>query len=178
MRVLVGDPNLAAVGPEGGRHYSWSFNRVGGWIGRKRVAIGVTVPAPLTLKTVPSWHVTIMSNPNVPKMVERNPVVVRCGAARPGSAKSVTAPDETLKIKAAFCDENVARGEPGRRGLRWSDSQVFFAAGTKPRKRREHRGSPVAVDRKESSVQNASHEQKIRRSGHARGIEIAGKAGE
>ena len=31
---------------------------------------------------------------------------------------------------SALCDEKVARGEPGLRGLRWSDSHVFFHAGT------------------------------------------------
>ena len=53
-----------------------------------------------------------------------------------------------LKDVLAFCDENVARGEPGRRGLRWSDSHVFFHHGRNGgRKRPEQRAIPVAVDR-------------------------------
>ena len=28
IAYLIGDPNLAAVGPEAWRHYSWSFSRV------------------------------------------------------------------------------------------------------------------------------------------------------
>ena len=30
-----------------------------------------------------------------------------------------------LEDQSAFCDENVARGEPGRRGLRWSIAMYF-----------------------------------------------------
>jgi hypothetical protein len=74
-----------------------------------------------------------------------------------------------LEDLRAFCDENVARHEPGRRGHRWSDSYVFFPAGTKPRQRRKHRGIPVAVDRSDVLGAEFGHEQKIRRSGHARG---------
>ena len=74
-----------------------------------------------------------------------------------------------LKDQSAFCDENVARGEPGRRGHRWSDSHVFFPAGTKPRNRREQRDIPVAVDLIDVLGAVFGHEQKIRRSGHARG---------
>jgi hypothetical protein len=103
-------------------------------------------------------------------MVERNPVVVRCEAP-PDRRKQR---DGTCTIdlidESAFCGENVARGEPGIRGLRWSNSQVFFPAGTKPRKRREQRGKPVAVDLIDLLGAVFGHEQKIRRSGgHARG---------
>ena len=47
----------------------------------------------------------------------------------------------------AFCDENVARGEPGRGGLHWSDSQVFFNAGRIPKRNRpQHRAIAEAVE--------------------------------
>jgi hypothetical protein len=68
------------------------------------------------------------------KMVERNPVVIRCGATKCREIRKLR--DDTFmdfKDQRALCDENVARGEPGGRGLRWSYSHVFFPAGTKPR---------------------------------------------
>ena len=80
---LVGDPNLAAVRPEEGRHYSWSFNRVGGRIGRKQGRDMGDSSSPVN----PKDRALLARNDHVisirPKMVERNPVVVRCGAARP-----------------------------------------------------------------------------------------------
>ena len=36
----------------------------------------------------------------------------------------------------AFCDENVARSEPGIRRLSWSDSHVYFFAGVRRRETR------------------------------------------
>ena len=82
--VLVGDPNLAAVGPEEGWHHSWSFNRVVCRIGRKqgrdlRDSYGAPVNPKDDALLARNNHV----KPKCPKMVERNPVVVRCGAARP-----------------------------------------------------------------------------------------------
>src|SRR5205814_7147923 len=59
--ALVGHPNLTAVGPEAWRHYSWSFNH------SARGRDGRDSSSPVNLKDVASWHVTIMSKPNVPK---------------------------------------------------------------------------------------------------------------
>ena len=102
------------------------------------------------------------------KMVEGNPVVVRCDASRE-QGKQRGSSFMHLVDRSALCDENVARGEPGSCGLRWSYSDVFFAAGTKPRKRREHRGVPLAVNPVDHIVAVWGHEQKISRSGDARG---------
>src|SRR5205823_1663739 len=82
-----------------------------------------------------------------------------------------------FKDGSAFGGEKVARGEPGGRGLRWSESHVFFPAGTKPRKRREERGTPAAVERYDVFIAVWGNEQKILRHGYARGIEVARKSG-
>src|SRR5205823_14199146 len=80
-----------------------------------------------------------------------------------------------LEDQSALCNEKVAPGEHGRRGLRWSDSHVFFPAGTKPRYRREQRDSPVAGDRIDVVGAVFAHEQFSLRSGHARGKGDIGK---
>jgi hypothetical protein len=106
-----------------------------------------------------------------PSMVERNPVVVRCEAPRErrkqrgGMWWIIIDPEDQI----AFYGENVARGEPGQSGRRWSNSHVFFPAGTKPRKRRVHRDNPEAGDLIDVLGAVFAHEQKIRPSGHARG---------
>ena len=76
--LLVSYPNLAAVGPEESRHYSWSFNRVVGWIGRKkgrdeRDSYG----APVNPKDVALLARNNHVKAKCPSMVEGNPVVVR-----------------------------------------------------------------------------------------------------
>jgi len=80
---LVGDPNLAAVGSERWRHYSWSFNLVYGRIGRKQGRDVGDSSSPVNPKNgaLLARHDHVISIR--PNMVERNPVVVRCGAARP-----------------------------------------------------------------------------------------------
>ena len=110
------------------------------------------------------------------KMVERNPVVVRC-EARPDRRKQRDGTFMDLEDQSAFCGENVARGEPGIHGHRWSNSHVFFPAGTISRKRREQRETPVAVDLIDVLGAVFAHEQKIRRSGHARGKGDAAEKG-
>jgi hypothetical protein len=57
--------------------------------------------------------------------VERNRAVVPVGARERRKQREGTGwrgPNDEL----AECDEDVARGEPGRRGLRWRYSNVFF----------------------------------------------------
>ena len=101
------------------------------------------------------------------KMVEGDPVVVRCEATRKRRKhRGNTSID--LVDQSALCDENVARGEPGRGGLKWSESHVFFPAGTEPRNIREERDIPVAVNQVDLIGAVWGHEQLIRRSGHAR----------
>jgi hypothetical protein len=79
------------------------------------------------------------------KMVEGNPVVVRCEA--PGERrKRRSGAIMDLEDQSALYDENVARVEPGRRRLKWSESHVFFPAGTKPRNVREERSSAGTVN--------------------------------
>ena len=163
IAVLVGHPNLTAVRPEAWRHYSWSFN------------LYAKGPRDLRLSSIPvnPKDVALLARydhveAKCAKMVERNPVVVRCEAPRE-RRKQRDGTFMDLEDESAFCGENVARGEPRRRGRRWSDSDVFFPAGTKPRKRREQRDSPVAVDLIDVLGAVFAHEQKIRRSCHARG---------
>ena len=79
---LVGDPNLAAVGPEEGRHHSWSFNLVYGRIGRKQGRDVGDSSSPVNPKDValPARYDHVKAI--CAKMVEGNPVVVRCDASR------------------------------------------------------------------------------------------------
>jgi hypothetical protein len=169
---LVGHPNLTAVGPEAWRHYSWSFNLPAtGWkyVRDGRCATHSHPVNPIDAALLARYdHV-------VPKyarssMVERNPVVVDCVAPHERRKQRDDTVMDLVDVRA-FCDENVARGERGNgiRGLRWSNSHVFFQAGTIPRQRREQRGIPVAVDLIDVLGAEFAHEQKIRRSGHARG---------
>jgi hypothetical protein len=128
IAVLVGHPNLTAVGPEAWRHYSWSFNV---YAKGPRDVRGSSIPVnPKDVALLARYdHVEA----KCAKMVERNPVVVRCEAPperrkqRDGMCISVD-----LKDQSAFCDENVAPVELGRRGLRWSESHVFSMQGSGP----------------------------------------------
>ena len=60
-------------------------------------------------------------------MVERNRGVVRERASETNHKRRDDTSRELIDV-ISLCDENVARGEPGRRGLNWSDSHVFFDA--------------------------------------------------
>jgi hypothetical protein len=145
MAYLVANPNLAAVGTEAWRHYSWSFSHISA-TGRKQARDGRDRSSPVNPKNVAlvarDDHVKAICA----KMVERNPVVVRCEAPRERCKQRDVTYTIDPEDQSAFCGENVARGEPSRRGLRWSYSHVFFPAGTEPREHREQRGIPVTVD--------------------------------
>ena len=77
IAVLVGHPNLTAVGPEAWRHYSWSFNV---YAKGPRDLRGSSIPVnPKDVALLARYdHVEA----KCAKMVERNPVVVRCEAPR------------------------------------------------------------------------------------------------
>jgi erythromycin esterase-like protein len=161
--VLVGYPNLTAMRPEAWRHYSGSFN----FCARARDGRDNSSPVnpPDAASDLTRYdHVET----KCAKMVERNPVVV-VRAARDRRKQREGTGWRGLIDQRALCDEKVARGEPGRRGLRWSHSHVLFAAGTKPRDGQEQRDIALAIDRIDVIIAVFAHEQKIRRSGHARG---------
>ena len=81
-----------------------------------------------------------------------------------------------LKDVLAFCDENVARCEPGVRGLRWSDSHVFFHARTIPKRNHPQHGLiPHAVDHSEILAAPWGRVHIKRRNGHTRGFGESGK---
>ncbi len=175
---LVGHPNLTgvAVGPgaEAWRHYSWSFNlratarkQARDLRDNSRRCHGIIFVNSKDVALLARYDHVVSK---CAKMVERNPVVVRCEAP-PDRRKQRDGMCITVDLEdgSAFCDENVARVEPGIRGHRWSYSQVFFPAGTKPRSLREQRDIPVAVDLIDVLGAKFGHEKKIRRSGHARG---------
>ncbi len=104
-------------------------------------------------------------------MVERNSVVVRREATRERRKQRDVTYTIDPEDQSAFCDVNVARDERvvRRPGRQWDHSHVFFPAGTKPRHCREQRGIRVAVDLIDSLGAVFAHQEKIRRSGHARG---------
>src|SRR4029077_3491433 len=164
--ILIGHPNLTAVGPEAWRHHSWSFNLTDS--GRKYASDLRGSASPVNPKdaALPARYNHVKAI--CAKMVESNPVVVRCEATRE-RRKQRDATIMDLEDQSAFYGENIARGEPGRRGLRWSYSHVFFPAGTKPRELCEQRGIAVAVDLIDVLGAVFAHEQKIRRSRDARG---------
>ena len=88
--VLVGHPNLAAVGPEGG---GTTAGPSIAWVpvGRKKGRDCVTVTGPVNPKDGALLARDDHVKPKCPNMVERNPVVVGCEA--PGSgANSETGP--------------------------------------------------------------------------------------
>ena len=100
-------------------------------------------------------------------MVERKRGVVRAGA--PDRRKRRDDTSRELKDVSALCDEKVARREPGRRGLNWSDSHVSFHGATGTRDRRHRRDIPVAVDQTEILAALLGREHRTRDSGHAVG---------
>jgi hypothetical protein len=108
--LLVGYPNLTTVGPEEWWHYSWSFNHPA--TARKQASDMGDISTSVNPKDVALLarddHVKAIRA----KMVECDPVVVRCEA--PGERRkkrSHTVMD--LVDQSALCDENVARVEPG-----------------------------------------------------------------
>jgi len=169
MVLLVGHPNLTAMGPEKWRYYSWSFKYSATARKQARDVRGISTsvnPKDVALLTRYDQVKAIRA-----KMVERNSVVVRCKASRERcKRRGGTIMD--LEDQSALCDENVARREPGCRGLKWSESHVFFPAGTKARNGREQRSISVAVNPIDVIGAVWGHEHNIRRSGHARGIPI------
>ena len=157
MRIFVGDQELTSeveghAGAKGCRRYSWSFNECDTPLGCK-AADEVDISGPVNL---PDRAVLAHYDHPATKcalFVERNRAVVREGAPdlrkeRDGTQQKIV-PIDVL----AFCDENVARCEPGRDGLPWSDSQVFFNALLIPKRDLpHHRGIPQAVERNEIVV--------------------------
>jgi hypothetical protein len=115
----------------------------------------------------------------VPKcalFVERKRAVVREGAPDLRKERDGTCRKTELIDVLAFCDENVARGEPGRDGLPWSDSHVFFNALLIPKRNHpHHRGIPEAVERSEILVAPLGRVQIRWGSGHTCGLEVWGK---
>ena len=169
---IVGHQDLTAKGPEAQRHYSWSFNAAAPPL--FTIAMSVTVPAPSTVQTGPFSHVAIMLKPNVPTWSNVSELWVEQGAPERRKRRDDTSRE--LKDVSALCDENVARGEPGRRGLNWSDSQVFFHGGTNgTRDRRHRRDIPLAVDSTEILAELLGREHHSRDSGHAVGPFESGK---
>jgi len=165
---LVGDPNLAAVEPEAWRHYSWSFD-CGARARDGRDSSSPVKPKHAAFPARDDHVIAICA-----KMVERNPVVV-VRATREGRKQREGTRWRGLIDQSALCDENVAWGESGRRGLRWSYSHVLFPAGAKPRDGQEQGDIPLAVERIDLIGAVFAHEQKIRRSGHARRKRDRGK---
>jgi hypothetical protein len=112
--LLVGHPNLTAVGPKKWRHYSWSFKLPA--TARKQARDVGDISTSVNPKDVALLarydHVKAICA----KMVEGNPVVVRCETPRePRKQRGGTIMD--LKDQSALYDENVAWAEPGRGGL-------------------------------------------------------------
>ena len=123
--VLVADPELAAKGPEGGGHDSWTFN-----FSNLSCAVEVAdkgdKPVPVhrphaAAKFTRYEHVV----PKCAHLVEGNPGMVRRAAAVWDGRKHygrIGWPQ--LPDVGASGDKIVARGEPGIGGLGWSDSHV------------------------------------------------------
>src|SRR5262249_27022579 len=76
--ILVGRPNLAAVGPEVWRHYSWTFNATAAV--RKHGSDMRSCSRPVNPKDVTHLARDDYVEPIGAKMIECNPVVVRCEA--------------------------------------------------------------------------------------------------
>ena len=171
---IVGRQDLTAQGPEPDRHYSWSFN-VCDMLCVRRARDKLDNSSSVNL---PDGAVLARYDHLVLKcalMVERKRTVVRPGT--PDRRKQRDHTSREFIDVSALCDENVARSEPGIQGLSWSDSQVFFDAGTNgTRDLRQHRGIPHAVDRLEILVAEFGLEKIKRGSDHAYGpVETSGK---
>ena len=82
--LLVSYPNLAAVGPEESRHYSWSFNRVHGRIRRKQCRDVCDRSISVNSKDVAFVARDNHVKAKCANVVERNSVVIRCDAPREG----------------------------------------------------------------------------------------------
>src|SRR5436309_5463706 len=106
-------------------------------------------------------------------MVERNPGVIVSAAWERRKRRDATRRE--LKELSASCDENVARGEPGIRRLRWSYSHVFFSAASPRRELSQNRDIPEAVDPIDLLAAVFARDQFSLRSGHAYGRVDNGK---
>src|SRR6478752_2700729 len=114
--------------------------------------------------------------PKCAHLVEGKRAVVREGAPDLRKERDGTQQKIVLIDVLAFCDVNVARGEPGRDGLSWSDSQVFFNALLIPKRNlSHHRPNPQAVERSEILVAPLGRVQIRWGSGHTCGFEVWGK---
>ena len=111
IAYLVGDPNLAGMGPaQGWRHYSWSFSRVCA-IGRIyardfRDSSHPVNPKHAALPARDDHVIAICA-----EMVERNSVVVRGDAPRERRKQRDVTCTIDPEDQSAFCDVNVARNE-------------------------------------------------------------------
>jgi len=132
---------------------------------------GSSVPVKLPVAAVVTRHDQVEAK--CAHMVEGNPGVIISAACNRHKRGDGTATD--LKHLSASCDENVARDEPGSRGLGWSDSHVSFSEVTDPRERRQNRDIPGAVDRIDILRGVFAHQQLSRRSGDACGPWDSGK---
>src|SRR4029077_4923191 len=144
----VGRQDLTGQGTETCRRYSWSF-KVGARYDRDE--LDISSPANRRDRAVLACPDHLV--PKSALMVERKRGVVREGASDTHHKRRDDTSRELIDV-IALCDENVARGEPGRRGLKWSDSQVSFHAGLNGwiRDLRHHRDIPLAVDQIEILV--------------------------
>jgi hypothetical protein len=162
MVLVVSHHDLAAQGPEACRQYSWSFNECEMPDDRRvhevrdNSAAGDRKEAAVLARY--DHFIAKCAH-----FVERNRGVVREGAAAVYSGPVRKRQEDTerwrgLKDLLVVCDEKVARGEPGRRGLRWSDSHVFFHQPT-AWNRPEQRAIPQAIDHLDVSVFVFAHEK-------------------
>src|SRR3954453_18835304 len=130
---IVGHQDLTAEGPEARRdaprarcrRYSWSFSAAAAV--HDRDECDISQMGNWVFCNRPDGAVLARCDHFVTKcahMVERKRTVGRDG--EPERRKRRDDTSRELKDVSALCDENVARGAPGRRGLSWSDSQVFF----------------------------------------------------
>ena len=136
--------------------------------------MNVTFAFPSIVKTGPVSHVTIILLPNVPTLSNVIELWSELGS-RPLLRTNPQTREDTARWRGpndlllrSYCDEKVARGEPGRRGLRWSESHVFFHQPT-GRKHPEERAIPVAVDLSTMSVFVLAHVKVIRVNSRAYG---------
>jgi len=124
--------------------------------------------------------------PDVAALTRHNHVVAKCAHMVEGDPGMVVPAvwhlrkhrhdtPRDLIDSPALCNENVARGEPGIRGLGGSDSDVFFSAVTDAGKGRQQRDVTLAVDRIDIVAAVFGHDQIGGRSGHAYGRVDSGK---
>jgi hypothetical protein len=177
--VLIGYQDLPAelTGPEAHWHYSWSFRVCGsGMLCVGRACEEGDIWSSCKVVHRPDGAVLARYDHFVLKcalFVERNRAVVREGAPDLRKGRDGTQQKIILIDVLAFCDVNVARGEPGRDGLPWRDSQVFFNALLIPKRNlSHHRPNPQAVERSEILIAPFGRVQIRWGSGHTCGFEV------